>query len=197
MTKPTIISFIIGLLLGALIIAAFFETEKTKLILDIVQTLVITLATIFTAWWTSKTFAYPQKTEEAKELKKLLSSLNNAVNYYLTHKRLIDLNELTSQVVPTSNQEYTEFLKQEENRLRMNFDMNIFELKQAQESFITLEAWTSYLLLDLSFTKIESVKQDSGEKIRKDIMALQYRLRDEASFNIRVEWIKLKKYFGF
>lgn len=197
MTKPTLISFIIGILLGALIIAVFFETEKTKLVLDIIQTLIITLATIFTAWWTSKTFAYPQRSEEAKELKKLLSSLNNAVDYYLTHNQLVELNRLTSQVIPLNNQEYVAFLNNEEERLRMNFNSCVFELKQAQESFVTLETWTSYLLLELSFTKIESVKSDSGEKIRKDIMELQHRLRNEASFNINVEWIKLKKFFGF
>lgn len=197
MTKATVISFITGLLLGSLVMSVVTQPEKTKLVLEIIQTLVITLATIFTAWWTSKTFAYPQKTEEAKELKKILSSLNNAANYYLTHHRLIELNELTSRVIPSNNSEYMEFLKQEENRLRMNFDMHIFELRQAQESFITLEPWTSYLLLDLSFTKIESIKTDSGEKIRKDIMELQHRLRKEASFDIRLEWIKLKKFFGF
>ncbi len=190
-------AFFIGLLTGILVTSSVLFPEKTKLILEIIQSLTITLVSIFTAWWTSKTFGYPQKTEEAKELRKLLSSLSNSVNYYITHHRLLELNKLTKEVIPSNNLDYENFLIEEETRLRQNFDMCIFELKRAYESFITLEPWTSYLLLDLTLQKIDSIKSDSGEKIRKDIMALQFRLRDEASFNIKIEWIKFKKFFGF
>lgn len=190
-------AFFIGLLTGILVTSSVLFPEKTKLILEIIQSLTITLVSIFTAWWTSKTFGYPQKTEEAKELRKLLSSLSNSVNYYITHHRLLELNKLTKEVIPSNNLDYENFLIEEETRLRQNFDMCIFELKRAYESFITLESWTSYLLLDLTLQKIDSIKSDSGEKIRKDIMALQFRLRDEASFNIKIEWIKFKKFFGF
>ena len=190
-------AFFIGLLTGILVTSSVLFPEKTKLIFEIIQSLTITLVSIFTAWWTSKTFGYPQKTEEAKELRKLLSSLSNSVNYYITHHRLLELNKLTKEVIPSNNLDYENFLIEEEARLRQNFDMCIIELKRAYESFITLEPWTSYLLLDLTLQKIDSIKSDSGEKIRKDIMALQFRLRDEASFNIKIEWIKFKKFFGF
>lgn len=102
---PSIKAFFAGLIVGILLSSIILFPEETKLILEIFQTLTITLVSIFTAWWTSKTFGYPQKTEEAKELRKLLGSLNNSVNHYLTHRRLIELNERISEVfqVPTKN----------------------------------------------------------------------------------------------
>lgn len=61
--------------------------EQTKSIIDIIQGIVIILATLFTARWTYKTFAHKEKINELKELKNLVMIYFHKVQLFCAQVR--------------------------------------------------------------------------------------------------------------
>lgn len=53
-----------------------------KDIVDIAQALVIIIVTIFTAWWTYRTFAHKEKIQELKELKRAVEEYHHAIELF-------------------------------------------------------------------------------------------------------------------
>lgn len=58
-----------------------------KDLVDIVQGLVIICVTIFTGWWTYKTFSHKEKLQELKELKRTVEEYHNAIQLFCIQVR--------------------------------------------------------------------------------------------------------------
>jgi len=60
---------------------------KIETIVDVLQGFVIISATIFTAWWTHKTFAHKEKINELKELKNLIIKYSEEFEFFCAQVR--------------------------------------------------------------------------------------------------------------
>lgn len=56
--------------------------ELAKSIAELVQALVISCATVFTAWWTYRTFAQKERIQELKELRRTVDEYFNAMKIF-------------------------------------------------------------------------------------------------------------------
>lgn len=82
--------------------------EVVKNVIDIVQSLVIIVATIFTAQWTYKTFSHKEKMKELKELKSLIIHYYHQVQIFCAQIReneMPDEQEISEklQLIPLHN----------------------------------------------------------------------------------------------
>ncbi|MCB9812072.1 hypothetical protein H6787_03080 [Candidatus Nomurabacteria bacterium] len=196
-TKADVLMFVIGLLLGAIISGIFFAPEKTQVILSSFQAMAVTLVTIFTAWWTSKTFGHELRSREAKEILGVLLSMRNCVN------------EITNPIasMPIIGKEATmdNFMeKWEENKEKVSEEAwyrylgHKGVLKEITEKSVALKPFTRMQLLMIGDFKddMKNIKEDNGQKLTKDIIALQAKIAREAHFDVGIEVTRIRNKLG-
>ena len=118
------------------------------------------------------------------------------VKTMVIHQGSVNLHEKTSELFKTPDEAHERFLQKRTEELTMRFRADLFEIERTHDTFVTLKPFTSYQLLELSYTTPESVKSDDGKKITDTILTLQYTITKESHFDIGVEWIRLKNKLG-
>lgn len=188
MNKPTLISFAIGLILGSLIVSTFLESEKTKLLLDIVQTLVITMATIFTAWWTSKTFASTSRADDSRRVIEAFDALQEAMYQYVYTKPM-----LMEALAKTKKDEYLEYAIDTDTQLNKALDRAELAVKQCMylRDDIRLNLFQACAL------RKEDVTEVTISTLNKKINDSIYLVITTTNFDLDSEIGKIKRYFGF
>jgi len=128
--KRVIYSFIAGFGVGVLIGGIIFAPEKTKSVTDILQTVVIIFATIFTAWWTSMTYGRDHKQKEALVINKMLEELATSASEKYFHENLKEI--LRNDVINKNNQQF--------QKMGLEKAMRFSSLKNKIESSLHLYA---------------------------------------------------------
>ncbi len=192
MSKKTVTIVFVGIAIGALLEGMVLNIEKTQSIIETFQSVVLIIATIFTAWWTSKTFGFQQRNTEAREINTLLSKVQSSVDLLVSNNDLVEI-YLISNSDPSKVLNYVN----SKNNYERGCRMALAELGAVVGTHGTVKPYTRLLLQELSSRNLDSCLTDRGLKLRNDIFELQFRLINEANFDIGIEWIKLKRRLGF
>lgn len=182
--------FLLGLLIGATIAALFLIPDKTNILLESIYSLTLIIATIFTAYWTSKTFTYNPKREEAKEISAAIKHFLDRVSEYESMKPLRDT--LAEQELVSD--EVRENWKNRSREIERNLSVSRDVLHDLFLSSNYISKVTALFAAgDLPF-KFDNADFD---EIRKKFWKYDSDIRKDAFFTIDDQVRKFKKYFGF
>jgi hypothetical protein len=196
--KRIIYSFFAGFAVGALIGGIIFEPEKTKSVTDILQTVVIITATIFTAWWTSKTFGHELRSKEAKSIIEDLQKIQNILPD-IAHPKP-DIEDLKDINMSMNNMELKlEQLTAKAQHIAFNeFLIQREMLMQKAYTSMTLKAFTQSRVISLlsTYGSKEKILNDKEKNFMKEIIFLQGDIAREAYFDIGQEITILRNKIG-
>jgi len=187
--------FLLGLSIGSLLSGIWFYPDRTQQIVETLQTLSLFIATVFTAYWTSKTFAHQAQTNEAKELMARVDSLIAAISdlAYVSIYEKINRTMGTDTAKDPGNYNDQQIL-----RMRAAF-------RAANETFHDLVSTTMYLSPSVKFGLLMSAIQmkteddliassDDRQKMIKDLLQLKSTISVAAYFNLTAEFRRLRNY---
>lgn len=179
---------ILGLVFGSLLTGLVLNIKYTKELLEAIQALTITLAALFTAFWTSKTFAHKARTEEVKEIAEVITRVeNNLLNLAIARVRM-DFNEETNQNI--HNEETKECL--------VIYDLCIRHLDNMLSNAMYISPQFKIeriTLLPMDITAMQLIENyDLKKKVTSIFTDYKYRLLNSTYFNLNAEWRRFRNY---
>lgn len=165
-----------------------------NLFLDSIQKIVVIIATIFTAYWTSKTFTYNPKRDEIRYVSENIKNFLEALNSYESMKPLLDSLSEQNFITEGSKKHWRErskdITRKTEDTKNILFDSihlsNYIHKKKVIQIMSDVPVSLSDLKTKSDFDELKNKLRLHDAEIRKD-----------AFFTIKDEYSKVKKYFGF
>ena len=187
---------ITGIAIGSISTGLFVTPESTDVFLDSIQKIVIIIGTIFTAYWTSKTFTYSPKKEEAIEL---FSKIDTLLSSIIEYEILADIREAWKN---DSNSKIELTNKMREVSVKIVAEgQSIVTWISRSNYILKTHKTTSLKIVNESINKIFFEFKDSEKgmfnKFRDLIIELQKEVRVKTFFTIEDELFKIQKYLGF
>jgi hypothetical protein len=187
---------IIGIGIGSILTGLFVSPKNTNLFLDSIQKIVVIIGTIFTAYWTSKTFTYSPKKEEATELFSKIDTVTNAITEYEIYADIRDAwkHDNDSKIKLTN--------KMWETSAKIVSEGQAITTWLSKSNYILkTHRITSQKIIDESINKIfldfKDVEKGMFNKFRDLLIELEKEVRGRTFFTIEDEIIKILRFLGF
>ena len=177
-----------GCLVASFLVSLFKNPDTTKTIVETLQAVVIIFATIFTAWWTSKTFGYKERDDQVREA---ISALNRLVNAIGGVQAIIEIRSMDNELIQSKS-----YKKMEAERIKKYNDL-MHELREIAFSGTALKIQIKNKLLELSENRFHSSNEPDTEMVVKKLSMVMTMLTNESSFDVGQEFKRLKKKLGF
>ncbi len=184
-----ITQFIVGLLLGSTVSGLFVNTTQTKEILEGIQAVTITLTTLFTAYWTSKTFGHQARSAEAKEMMELITQIEGSIIKLSNAELLYSL----AGTNPLSG-EHENYISSYKNDFYNA--TQVFINKMSTNSYLAPSAFKMCIMVSVELGNVEKFvdSEEERKKILKELYKVKFEIRKTTYFNFSDEVRRLRKY---
>ena len=185
-----LIQFIVGFLSGAFIVGLLVSPTHTQKVMQSIEALTLAVVAVFTAYWTSKTFAHEAKSAEAKEIMEIISRLEKSIHNLVYVSLLESIEKVHS----------TDTNKEQIARYQQEFEVasNIYLQSISNQFYVSPSALAACLLAYPPINSKELIQdRDKRDEAIKKLWEAKNEIRKTTYFNLTAEWRRLRNYLRF